>query len=56
VQKRIIGRLLEDGPPITRPPLVLRIVDRCPLLQRLPAWLVGLGFRREHIRSPRAQA
>jgi 2-polyprenyl-6-methoxyphenol hydroxylase-like FAD-dependent oxidoreductase len=54
VQKRIIGRLLEDGPPITQPPLVLCIVDRCPLLQRLPAWLVGVGFRREHIRSPKA--
>jgi hypothetical protein len=35
-----------------RAPLGLRMLDRFPLLQRIPARLVGLGVRREHIRSP----
>ncbi len=59
VQTRIIGRLLESGPPLTTqsrtgPPLALRLLARFPWLQRIPAWVVGLGFRREHIRSPEA--
>jgi 2-polyprenyl-6-methoxyphenol hydroxylase-like FAD-dependent oxidoreductase len=54
VQRRIIGRLLAGGPPIAAPPLILRLLQRFPRLQRIPAWVVGLGFRREHIRSPEA--
>jgi len=34
------------------PPLALRMLDRFPLLQRIPARIVGLGVRREHILSP----
>lgn len=33
-------------------PLPLRLLDRFPVLQRIPARLVGLGVRREHVRSP----
>ena len=45
------------GPPLAapqraRPSLALRLPARFPWLQRIPAWVVGLGFRREHIRSP----
>ena len=36
------------------PPRLLRLLQRFPRLQRIPAWVVGLGFRREHIRSPEA--
>lgn len=36
------------------PPAALRLIDKMPLLQRLPGRLVGLGVRREHIRSPAA--
>ncbi len=59
VQTRIIGRLLQGGAPPTsqppaRPALALRLAARFPWLQRIPAWVVGLGFRREHIRSPEA--
>jgi 2-polyprenyl-6-methoxyphenol hydroxylase-like FAD-dependent oxidoreductase len=35
-------------------PFVLRLFDKIPLLRRIPARLVGLGVRREHIRSPAA--
>jgi 2-polyprenyl-6-methoxyphenol hydroxylase-like FAD-dependent oxidoreductase len=33
-------------------PLVMRLVDRFPLLRRIPALLVGQGVRPEHVRSP----
>ncbi|RYE02103.1 MAG: FAD-dependent oxidoreductase [Sphingomonadales bacterium] len=35
-------------------PLIVRLLDRTPLLQRIPARVLGLGVRREHIRSPKA--
>ena len=34
------------------PPWPLRLVGRYPLLQRIPARLVGMGFRPEHVRLP----
>ena len=34
------------------PPLLLRLLHRFPMLRRLPARLLGLGFRPEHIRTP----
>lgn len=51
VQDRVIGRVL-GGAPVTRAPLAVRIVDRFPLLRRIPGRIVGLGFRRESVRSP----
>jgi len=33
-------------------PLALRIVRRFPALRRIPARIVGIGFRPEHIRTP----
>jgi 2-polyprenyl-6-methoxyphenol hydroxylase-like FAD-dependent oxidoreductase len=35
-----------------RPPLPLRLMDRCAFLRRIPARLLGLGFRPEHIKTP----
>ena len=34
------------------PPWPLRLIGRYPLLQRIPARLVGMGFRPEHVRLP----
>ena len=34
-----------------RPPLVLRLLDRCPRLRRIPARFIGVGIRPEHIRN-----
>jgi len=34
------------------PPWPIRMLDRWPLLQRILARLVGLGFRPEHVRTP----
>ncbi|WP_066795537.1 FAD-dependent oxidoreductase [Sphingomonas soli] len=39
---------------VQRAPWIIRLLDRAPLLQRIPARVLGLGIRREHIRSPRA--
>jgi 2-polyprenyl-6-methoxyphenol hydroxylase-like FAD-dependent oxidoreductase len=34
------------------PPWPVRFLSRCPLLQSIPARLVGVGFRPEHVRTP----
>ena len=53
VQRRIITQALRggDGGRLT-PPLFVRLLARYAFLQRLPARLVGLGIRAEHVRSP----
>lgn len=51
-QDRIIGRVL-GGDPVTVPRLV-KLLDRYPLLRRIPGRIIGLGFRRERVRSPMA--
>lgn len=52
VHERVIAAAFRSETP--RPPLAVRLLDKCPLLQRIPARIVGLGVRREHIRSPSA--
>jgi 2-polyprenyl-6-methoxyphenol hydroxylase-like FAD-dependent oxidoreductase len=51
-QERVIGRVLQSSAPITQAPLVVRVLDRFPLLRRIPGRLIGLGVRRERVRSP----
>ncbi len=53
VQRRIITQALQggDGGRLT-PPLFVRLLARYAFLQRLPARLVGVGIRAEHVRSP----
>jgi 2-polyprenyl-6-methoxyphenol hydroxylase-like FAD-dependent oxidoreductase len=53
-QDRVIGRLLKPGAPITEAPLIIRLLDRYPILRRIPGRLIGLGVRRERVRSPAA--
>lgn len=53
-QDLVIGRLLQPGEPIRRPPLLVRLLDRYPILRRVPGRLIGLGVRRERVRSPEA--
>jgi 2-polyprenyl-6-methoxyphenol hydroxylase-like FAD-dependent oxidoreductase len=52
-QDNVIGTVL-SGKPITRAPVVVRLLDRLPLLRRIPGRLIGLGVRREKVRSPEA--
>jgi 2-polyprenyl-6-methoxyphenol hydroxylase-like FAD-dependent oxidoreductase len=51
VQNRVIARVLDETGAPLRPPLALRLLDALPPLQRLPARIVGLGFRPEHVRT-----
>ncbi|GAA4009051.1 FAD-dependent oxidoreductase [Sphingomonas humi] len=53
-QDRIIGRLLEPGPPLDKAPALIRLLDKSPLLRRIPGRLIGLGIRREQVESPLA--
>jgi 2-polyprenyl-6-methoxyphenol hydroxylase-like FAD-dependent oxidoreductase len=53
-QDNVIGRLLQPGAPITRAPLIVRLFNRFPLLRRIPGRFIGLGVRRERVRSPEA--
>jgi len=51
IQNRVIKRVLgEEGPLV--PPLPLRLLARVPFLRRIPARLIGIGFRPEHVRTP----
>jgi 2-polyprenyl-6-methoxyphenol hydroxylase-like FAD-dependent oxidoreductase len=51
-QDKIIGRLLEPGEPIRKAPLLIRLLDRFEILRRIPGRLIGLGVRREQVKSP----
>ena len=53
VQNRIIRRVLGSTEPLTPPP-ALRLLRRFPWLGRIPARLIGIGFRPEHVRTPAA--
>ena len=53
-QDNIIGRLLKPGAPITKAPLLVRLFNAVPLLRRIPGRFIGLGIRRERVRSPEA--
>ena len=55
-QERVIGRVLQSSAPITNAPLIVRLLDRYPLLRRIPGRLIGLGIRRERVRAPVAPA
>ena len=50
-QRRVITQVLAGRGPLA-PPLALRLLARVPLLQRLPARLIGVGVRPEHVRTP----
>ena len=52
-QDRIITPLLGRSTQF-EPPLLLRMLNRYPLLRRIPAAFLGFGPRPEHIRSPAA--
>jgi hypothetical protein len=47
-QDRLVQPVLDRTAPIT-PPTALRLLARFPVLQRIPARLVGVGVRPEHV-------
>jgi 2-polyprenyl-6-methoxyphenol hydroxylase-like FAD-dependent oxidoreductase len=55
MQDNIISRVLTSAESF-EPPLPIRLLSRFPFLQRLPARIVGLGVRPEHVRTPEIRA
>ena len=53
IQRQIIGRVLqsEQRP---RPPAVFKLFGVFPVLRGIPARLIGVGIRPEHVRTPEA--
>ena len=52
-QNAIIGRVL-GGAPIIDAPWQVKLLDAYPILRRIPGRILGLGIRRERVRSPNA--
>ena len=53
IQKRIISRVLGmESPRRPKPPLFFKLFNVFPVLRRIPARLLGLGIRPEHVRTP----
>jgi 2-polyprenyl-6-methoxyphenol hydroxylase-like FAD-dependent oxidoreductase len=53
IQDRAIDPLLH-GAVVERPPLAMRLLNDIPRLRRLPARMIGIGVRPEHVRTPDA--
>jgi hypothetical protein len=53
IQKRLISRVLasQQRP---KPPLLLKVLGIFPFLRRVPARLLGVGIRPEHVHTPAA--
>ncbi|MBX9585306.1 MAG: FAD-dependent oxidoreductase [Gemmataceae bacterium] len=54
VQDRVINRVIGGGRGPLTPPLPVRLMERFPVLRRIPARVIGVGFRPEHVRVPAA--
>ena len=52
VQDRILSRVLADADGSIAVPLAVRLLARFPALRRIPARMVGVGVRPEHVESP----
>ena len=55
VQQRILDPVIGTDTPVAAP-WPVRLFNRLPFLQRIPARLVGIGFRPEHVRLPLSPA
>jgi 2-polyprenyl-6-methoxyphenol hydroxylase-like FAD-dependent oxidoreductase len=51
IQKRVISRVLESQQRPT-PPFFFKLFGVFPVLRRIPALLLGIGIRPEHVRTP----
>jgi 2-polyprenyl-6-methoxyphenol hydroxylase-like FAD-dependent oxidoreductase len=51
IQRRVIAPVLGAARQL-KPPLLLRMIASVPWFRRIPAYIVGVGVRPEHIRAP----
>ena len=49
IQRNIIANVLSAKAPPKRAPAILRLLASIKILRRIPAYIVGIGFRPEHI-------
>ena len=56
MHRKFIGPALGRQTPIRRLPLPFKLLRQFPWLRRIPARIVGLGFRPEHIRTPDSES
>jgi 2-polyprenyl-6-methoxyphenol hydroxylase-like FAD-dependent oxidoreductase len=57
IQKRVISRVLGmDSQRRPKPPLFFKLFSFFPVLRRIPARLLGVGIRPEHVHTPEAPA
>ena len=54
IQDRVIKRVLTDGDRFS-PPFAIRLLALVPFLRRIPARMIGLGFRPEHVHTSAAK-
>ena len=52
--RRLLSPTLGREAPIRQLPLALRLLQRFPILRRIPARVVGMGFRPEHVKTHEA--
>lgn len=50
IQDKIIFRVLKDNKKFD-PPLAFRMINKFPLLRRMTGYLIGIGFRPEHVKK-----
>ena len=50
IQNRVIKQVLSGSGKLT-PPFAVRLIARFPFLSRIPARMIGLGFRPEHVQT-----
>jgi 2-polyprenyl-6-methoxyphenol hydroxylase-like FAD-dependent oxidoreductase len=50
IQNNIVRRVLGSSKPLT-PPWPIKLLGRFPILRRIPARIVGVGFRPEHVQG-----
>ncbi|MDE3050382.1 MAG: FAD-dependent monooxygenase, partial [Nitrospirota bacterium] len=55
IQNRVIGRVLSGSERLS-PPFAIRLIARFPVLRRIPARMIGLGFRPEHVQTSIVEA
>jgi 2-polyprenyl-6-methoxyphenol hydroxylase-like FAD-dependent oxidoreductase len=55
IQRQIISRVLASQAR-PKPPQILKLFNVLPVLRRIPAYLIGIGIRPEHVRTPEAAA
>jgi 2-polyprenyl-6-methoxyphenol hydroxylase-like FAD-dependent oxidoreductase len=55
IQNRVIRRVLSGSNRLS-PPFAIRLIAWFPFLSRIPARMIGMGFRPEHVRTPAIKA